>query len=199
MSSNLGYYGDMPVELLIDSTNYLDPTTVERYGMRQVSLFINDGDKQEREMDMDYQAFYERLADTREIPKSAQPSQGAVRDGMLAILDEGAEVLGMTLSKEMSGTYDTFLMVAEQIKAERPDAVIEVVDTRSNCMQEGYAILSAAALADDELKELRLKKAVQELLAAKQYDYFGSSMEADIRALLRTEQDKQYGEGGERA
>ncbi|MCL2025105.1 MAG: DegV family protein [Coriobacteriia bacterium] len=137
----------MAVKLVIDSTNYLSTEDIARYDMRQVSLFVIDGEKHEAELDMDAQDFYVRLADRSDIPSSAQPSQGAVREAMLAILDEGHDVLGCTISADMSGTYDTFSMVAEQIKAERPDAVIELLDTRSNCMQEGYAILSAAEAA----------------------------------------------------
>jgi len=137
----------MAVKLLIDSTNYLSPEDIVRYDMRQVSLFIHDGDRQERELDLDLSEFYTRLADTREIPKSSQPSQVAIRIKMLEILNQGDEVLGLTLSKDMSGTYDTFCMVADQVKTERPDAIIEVLDTRSNCMQEGFAILSAAQVA----------------------------------------------------
>jgi len=139
----------MAVKLLVDSTNYLSPEQLEEYDMRQVSLFINDGEKQDRELDMDYGDFYTRLADTRDIPKSSQPAQGAIRDEMLAILDAGDEVLGLTLSADMSGTYETFKMMADQIKEERPDAVIEVVDTRSNCLQEGFAVLSAAEKAQE--------------------------------------------------
>jgi DegV family protein with EDD domain len=139
----------MAVKLLIDSTNYLSPKDIERYGMRQVSLYINDGDKHDRELDLDFSEFYKRLADKRDIPKSSQPSQAATRAEMLAILDSGDEVLGCTLSADMSGTYETFRMVAKQIEEERPDARIEVVDTRSNCLQEGFAILSAAQKAEE--------------------------------------------------
>jgi DegV family protein with EDD domain len=137
----------MAVKLLVDSTNYLSPEDLARYDMKQVSLFVIDGDKHEAELDMDFLEFYTRLADRDDIPTSAQPSQSAIRNAMLEILDEGNEVLGCTISTEMSGTYETFHMVAEQIKAERPGAVIEVVDTRSNCLQEGYAVLSAAEAA----------------------------------------------------
>ncbi|MCL2491816.1 MAG: DegV family protein [Coriobacteriia bacterium] len=137
----------MAVKLLIDSTNYLSPEDIERFGMRQVSLYINDGDKHDRELDLDYSDFYTRLADTTEIPTSAQPSHGAIIKEMSEIISEGDEVLGLTISSEMSGTYDSFCMAAEQIKEKNPDAVIEIVDTWSNCLQEGFAVLSAAEVA----------------------------------------------------
>ncbi|MCL2818928.1 MAG: DegV family protein [Actinomycetia bacterium] len=138
----------MAVKLLIDSTNYLSPEDIERYGMRQVSLYINDGDRHDRELDLDLHDFYERLADTKEIPTSAQPSHGSIIKEMSEIIEAGDEVLGMTISSEMSGTYDSFCMAAEQLKERYPDAVIEIVDTGSNCLQEGFAVLSAAEVAD---------------------------------------------------
>jgi DegV family protein with EDD domain len=47
----------------------------------------------------------------------------------------------------MSGTYETALMAREQVAARHPGARIEVVDSLSNCMEEGFAVLAAARVA----------------------------------------------------
>jgi DegV family protein with EDD domain len=167
----------MAVKLLIDSTNYLSPEVLSKYGMRQVSLFIHDGDKQYKELDMDFSEFYERLADTTEIPKSSQPSQGDIDHQMLAILHGGDEVLGMTISTEMSGTYETFQMVADLIKDERDGSVIEIVDTRSNCLQEGFAILSAAQKAEAGASMAECIEAAQDTIARTRFVFAPHTLE----------------------
>ncbi len=47
----------------------------------------------------------------------------------------------------MSGTYSTSNLVKEMILENYPDAKIKLVDSRSNCMQAGYAILEGARAA----------------------------------------------------
>ena len=167
----------MAVKLLIDSTNYLTAEDVKRYGMRQVSLYINDGDRHDREMDLDYHEFYERLADTRELPTSAQPSHGEIVAAMREILDSGDEVLGMTLSADMSGTYESFLLAKSTLEDEIADARIAVVDTRSNCMQEGFAILSAAEAAASGKTLAECVAAAEETIARTRFVFAPHSLE----------------------
>ena len=49
----------------------------------------------------------------------------------------------------MSGTYSSSHLVKEMIIEKYPNANIRLIDSRSNCMQAGYAILEAARAADD--------------------------------------------------
>ena len=49
----------------------------------------------------------------------------------------------------MSGTFSTSNLVKEMILEKYPNANIVMLDSRSNCMQAGYAILEAAKAAAD--------------------------------------------------
>jgi DegV family protein with EDD domain len=55
--------------------------------------------------------------------------------------------VAVLISSKMSGTYETALMARDQILERRPNARIEIVDSLSNCMEEGFAVLSAARVA----------------------------------------------------
>jgi len=52
--------------------------------------------------------------------------------------------VGVFISSDMSGTYASAELVASEIRAAHPDAVIRTVDSRSNSMQLGYAVIAAA-------------------------------------------------------
>ena len=49
----------------------------------------------------------------------------------------------------MSGTFSTSNLVKEMILEKYPNANIVMIDSRSNCMQSGYAILEAAKAASE--------------------------------------------------
>ncbi len=58
------------------------------------------------------------------------------------------EVVGVFLSSDMSGTYSNACLAKNMILENYPNALIEIIDSRSNCMQLGYAVLTAANAAE---------------------------------------------------
>jgi fatty acid-binding protein DegV len=57
----------------------------------------------------------------------------------------------------MSGTYATAQAVKKKILQENKEASIEIIDSRSNCMQLGFAVIQAAkaALLGKSLAEVK--------------------------------------------
>ena len=134
----------MALRVVTDSTTYLPAADLERLHIDVVPLFVNDGDSASAETGLDFVAFYHRLEDTRVLPTSSQPSLEALVSAFRRGVEAGDEVLGVFLSGRMSGTFESAQLAATMVCAEIPDARIEVLDSDSNCMQEGYAVLSAA-------------------------------------------------------
>lgn len=134
----------MALRVVTDSTTYLPAVDLERLHIDVVPLFVNDGDSASAETDLDFVAFYHRFEDTRVLPTSSQPSLEALVSAFRRGVEAGDEVLGVFLSGCMSGTFESAQFAATMVRAEIPDARIEVLDSESNCMQEGYAVLSAA-------------------------------------------------------
>lgn len=137
----------MTVRIVTDSTNYIPVEEIERLGITRVPLHVHDGDEMRPETEIDIPAFYRRLADIRTIPTSSQPSPDDLFQVFSAAVSEGHDVLGAFLSAKMSGTVQSAELAANMVREEHPDARIAVLDTASNCMQEGYAVLSAAEKA----------------------------------------------------
>ncbi len=138
----------MAVRIVTDSTSYLPEAELERYGIQQVSLAVTYADgTTERELDIDSSRFYKRLVVDGEIPKSSQPSVAEMAEAFRAAVSAGDSVVGVFLSSKMSGTYASALLASDLITEEFPDAVIEIVDSLSNCMQLGMCVLEAARAA----------------------------------------------------
>lgn len=137
----------MAVRVVTDSTSYLPDDAVERYGIRIVPLSVTlDGVTYvERVADA---AFYQALRASSGFPTSSQPSAASLADAFRAIVETGDDVVAVFLSSEMSGTFSTALLARDMVLQERPDARVEIVDSRSNCMELGFAVLAAARTAE---------------------------------------------------
>jgi len=139
----------MPVCVVTDSVAAIPADLLESDSIEVVSLFVNDGESDRPELGMDVAAFYERLADMRTLPTSSQPSIESVLSAFRAGVERGFDVLGVFISAAMSGTFQTAQMAAGMIAEELPHARIELVDSRTNSMAEGYGVLAAARRAKE--------------------------------------------------
>lgn len=138
----------MGVQVLTDSTSYLSEEIRKKYDIRIVSLSISFGTDSMREMDIDNDSFYKMMA-VKGIPTSSQPAIGDLYKEMESVVAKGDSLCCIFLSSDMSGTFSTGLTVKEMVLEKYKDAQIEIVDSRSNCMQLGFAVIQAAKAAKD--------------------------------------------------
>lgn len=136
----------MAVQVLTDSTSYLGGKIREELSIRMVSLNLSFGNDSMREMDIDNESFYRMMA-SKGIPTSSQPSVGELYNEMLRVVEAGDSLCCIFLSSEMSGTLSTGQMAKEMVIEKHENAQIEIVDSRSNCMQLGFAVILAARAA----------------------------------------------------
>jgi DegV family protein with EDD domain len=134
----------MGVSVVADSTSYIPRALRESLGIGVASLSsLLDGVTYPDDAS-DYSAFYAALAASSSFPTTSQP---AVQD--VVTLAAGDAVVGVFISELMSGTFSTALLARDMVRERYPDAVIEVVDGKSNSMELGFAVLAAARKAAD--------------------------------------------------
>ena len=131
------------VAVVTDTTHYLPRDLAEAEGIRQVSLYVNWPDGQEREADMrHFDAFYDRLRVATELPTTSQPSIGDFLACYEPLLAEGREIVSIHLSGGISGTVESARQAAAQV-----DGTVHVVDSGSACGGLGLMALAAARSA----------------------------------------------------
>ncbi|MHB9033725.1 MAG: DegV family protein [Anaerolineae bacterium] len=136
----------MAVKVLTDSTNYIPDALRAQYDIRRVSLQLAWGSESYREVDLDNDHFYP-LMEARGIPTSSLPAAGEMLAEMLKVVEAGDALCGVFISSDMSGTYESATLISNMVRERVPGAQIRLVDSRTNCMQEGYAVLAAARAA----------------------------------------------------
>jgi DegV family protein with EDD domain len=137
----------MTVSVISDSVASIPADIVAENGIDVVSLYVNDGATNLPETEMDVADFYRRLADMRTLPTSSQPSPDMLVQAFRRALAKGADVLGVFMSSKMSGTYEAAGLAAQMIRSEFPGSRIELMDSGSNSMEEGFGAIAAAQAA----------------------------------------------------
>ena len=134
----------MPVALVTDYCHYLPRELAERCGLHEVSLYVHrDGDAVRESEIVDYDAYYDSLADAAELPTTSQPSIGDFLATYEPLIAAGNEVVSIHLSGGLSGTVGS----AEQAREQLGDGAecVHVVDSTTACGAEGLMLLAAAA------------------------------------------------------
>jgi DegV family protein with EDD domain len=139
------------VAVVTDSTHYLPRDVVARHGLHEVSLYLNWNGKTIRESDItDYDAFYDELRSSSELPSTSQPSVGDFIAAYEPLLDAGQDIVSIHISGGVSGTVHAAeqardSLVERGIEAER----IRVVDSYTGCAVLGLVAIGAANAARD--------------------------------------------------
>ncbi|NTW28288.1 MAG: DegV family protein [Coriobacteriia bacterium] len=137
----------MCVNVVTDSVASIPAELNTQYGIDVVSLYVNEGERTTRELDMDVDDFYTRLPAMRVLPTSSQPSVDSLMCAFQHAVERGCDVVGVFISEKMSGTMATARMAAEMVLKDHPGVRIELVDSGSNSMEEGFGALAAAKAA----------------------------------------------------
>jgi DegV family protein with EDD domain len=132
------------VAVVTDTTHYLPKGMLEGLGVHEVSLYVNFGDRQEREADMpDFEGFYDELRSSAELPTTSQPSIGDFLAVYEPLVAAGHEIVSIHLSGGISGTVESARQAAAEI-AQRGGRVA-VVDSGTTAGGMAAVVLAAAA------------------------------------------------------
>jgi DegV family protein with EDD domain len=133
------------VAFVIDTTQYLPQEVIDRHGFSLVPLYVNWDGRTDRESDLgDYGAFYDFLQSGGDLPSTSQPSVGDFLAVYEPLIEDGADILSIHLSGDISGTVATAgqarqALVEQGVAPER----IRVMDSRTGCAGHGLMAIAA--------------------------------------------------------
>ena len=147
----------MTTAIVTDSTTSLPKGVRERPNVRVVPLSFSFGPEQTftDKIDLTEADFYEKLETSSVFPTTSQPPIGAFVEAYEA-LPAYDDVLVLTLSRKLSGTYDSAVSAAGMV-----DRSVEVVDTKSVEIGSGLILLEALHVVDGGGTFEEVKRAVE--------------------------------------
>lgn len=128
----------MSVKLIVDSTADLIPGVRSRVTV--VPLTIHFGEEEFIDgITIDSHRFYEKLIESDVLPTTSQATPFAFEEAFTEAVEAGFEVVCITCSSRLSGTYQSAVIASEEFPGK-----VHVVDSRTIAL--GSAILAEYAL-----------------------------------------------------
>lgn len=152
------------VGVATDSTADLPPALASDLGIAVVPCLIFWGREELLDgVDVGPWAFYERLLNSSELPRTAQPAMNSFVDVYRRLLEEERceAVISIHVAGTLSGTVNAAWAAAQTL----PDpSRVEVIDSGQVSMGMGWAVIQAAKLARAGATRQELGEAVRNLL-----------------------------------
>lgn len=167
----------MAVKIVTDSTSYINSKLIEKYDISIVSLSVIFEKEEFKETNIKNERFYGKLEKSSSMPTSSQPSLDEMYSTIEKQIRSNNDVVGVFLSSDMSGTYSNACIAKSMIIEKYPNAIIEIIDSRSNCMQLGFAALVAAKAAKQNKSIDEIVNIVKDNIKRSKFMFIPSTLE----------------------
>ena len=145
----------MGIQIVIDSTTDLPAQAAEQ--VKIVPLTIHFGEQQYVSgVDIDARSFYEKLVESDVLPTTSQPTPAAFADVFQAAVEAGDEVVCITISSKLSGTFQSASIAAMDFPGK-----VFVVDSRTVTLGCGILTQYALDLAKQGISARELAQRVE--------------------------------------
>jgi len=128
----------VPLRVQINETDYEDLKTIDP---KDVYEFMRKGN----------------------VAKTSQASPETFLEIFTNIAKKGQPALYIAFSSELSGTYQTAIMMKEQVKEEYPDFELEIIDSKCASLGHGLLVKKAVELSDSGASLQEITETVKEM------------------------------------
>lgn len=130
------------LHVVTDSSCDLPDELIQRRGITVVPLSVNiDGEDFHEGVDITPREFYDKMARSTDLPKTAAPSPGAFAEAFNS-LSSDARVICITISSKLSGTYESACLGRDLSQRD-----VTVFDSLTSSPGQGLQVLRACELA----------------------------------------------------
>lgn len=182
------------IKIFADSTCDLPTSWIKDYEIGIVPLYVTFEDTNYRDgVDLKTEQLYAKVDASGKLPKTAAPSPADFISAFAPYVSEGRQILYISLSSELSSTYQNALIAA----GEFPDGQVTVFDSLNLSTGIGLQVMKAVRAADEGktvpeivslLERIRPKVETEFVIDSLDYLYKGgrcSGMQNLVGSLLR--------------
>ena len=155
------------IKILIDSASDVEMGEAEELGIFLIPIKVRFGDEEYSDgVNLSHREFFEKLIESAELPQTSQINEFSWEEKFKELTADGSEVIAITISSKLSGTYACAVKAAEKFGGK-----VRVVDSIQACIGERILLQYAIRLVKDGrsaaeiVKELDDKKNRIQLLA----------------------------------
>jgi len=152
----------MTVKIVTDSVADIPPEIVKELDISIIPVILRFGEETFRDgIDINNDQFYERLATSKVMPTTSVPSLDLFARTYARLAEVTDTILVIMLSSKLSGLYNAARQSAELVEG---DCRIEVIESGSAVMQQGFVVIKAAQAAKAGASLGEIKDIIQQTL-----------------------------------
>lgn len=150
------------IKIIVDGSCDLSNDIIKKFNIDVIGLNVLFGEESfvaGEEIDND--TFYKKMSDSKELPKTSCPSPEKFLE---AYNCEEEEVLVLTLSSKLSGTYSSAILARDIFLKEYKSKNIQIIDTMNGSIGFGLLVIRAAKLIqegkniEEVISDIEIKK-----------------------------------------
>ncbi|WP_421384154.1 DegV family protein [Bacillus salacetis] len=136
----------MSIRLFADSASDLPEIFYEEYDVELIPLRVLIDDKEFEDMvTIQPKEVFQKIREGK-MPKTSQASPVFFQKVFTDLAKSGNQGIYVTFSSELSGTYQTAVMIRDQVKEEYPELDLTIIDSKGASLGYGLVIKEAASL-----------------------------------------------------
>ncbi len=154
------------VRIITDSTSDMTQEEGAALGITVVPLTVHFGSESFRDgIDLSKKEFFAKLATVETLPTTSQIPPGEFSALFQRYIDAGDELVGIFISSEMSGTYQSAVVAREQVdlRGARSE-MINVIDSRTATFELALLVRIAVRLRDEGRSAAEITEIIRALV-----------------------------------
>ena len=149
------------IKIITDSTLDLPADLVREKGIEVLPLLINFGEESYLDgVEINTHDMLERIEKENILPTTAQVTPSRFEETFKKYLDEGYKIVTLTLSSEMSGTYQSACIAKNMLESDD----IVVIDSRNVTSGLGVLVLKACEFRDNGDNIFEIEEKIKNLI-----------------------------------
>ncbi|MGY6209790.1 DegV family protein [Cytobacillus firmus] len=151
----------MSVKILADSACDLPLSFYKEHGVTLFPLQVqlNDGEYEDL-VTIEPKDVYRAIREGQ-MPKTSQVSPLLFEETFNKMAENNENGIYIAFSSELSGTYQTAVMILEQVKEKYPDFQLTIIDSKAASLGYGLIVKAAAAAAQSGASKEDLQKVIE--------------------------------------
>lgn len=140
----MGVMSKTKVAIVTDSTANLPVDVIKEHNIYVIPQILNwEGKSLLDQIDISTEEFYQRLPQSKDLPKTSQPAPGQFTEHFEKVAEGADSIVAIFVSEYLSGTLQSAHLGAQAMG----DYPIEIVDSRSVSLGLGLLVVAAARYA----------------------------------------------------
>lgn len=161
------------VQIITDSTAYISKEYAKENNIEIVPLSVElCGEVQKEGYPGEYVEYFKKLAESKEFPKTSQPSAGDFIEAYNRAFQRGDEIIAILISSKLSGTYNSAVVASELTNPDK----ITVIDSET-------AVANLKTLIEKAVKLSKNGASRQEIVEMVNRDKINTSINLTVDTL----------------